>query len=84
MLSKSEKRRLAAKDKRWKKVSSEVNVSWTRFWKEVRKTIRIEKDKMMYGKKSKDKIERFAYELVWWGKLLVIFLAFCYVIGIGR
>jgi len=38
-----------------------------------------EKEKMMYGKKSKDKIDRFAYELVWWGKLIIIFLAFSYL-----
>ena len=84
MLSKSEKRKLAAKEREWGKISSETNASWTKFWKEVKKLIRQEKDKMMYGRKSKDKIDRFAYELFWWLKLIVVFLAYSYVMGFGR
>lgn len=80
MTKQSENRKLSAKIRRWDKVSSEVNPSWTRFWREVGKLIRSEKDKMMYGKKSKDKVDRFAYELVWWGKLIIIFLAFSYIV----
>jgi len=78
-MTKNEQRKLAAKIRRWDRVSSEVNPAWTKFWKEVKKLIRTEKEKMMYGKKSKDKIDRFAYELVWWGKLIIIFLAFSYL-----
>lgn len=78
-MSKSEKAKLAAKEKEWDKVSSEINPAWTKFWKKTGNLIKTEKNNMMYGKKSKDKVDRFAYELVWWFKLIIIFLAFSYI-----
>ena len=79
MMTKSERHRLArkekARNKRWAKIMAPVD----KFWLEIKKIIRAEKNKMMYGKREKDRIDRFAYELIWWGKLIIIFLAFSYI-----
>jgi hypothetical protein len=79
-MTKSESQKIRRQKERFDKVMRPVD----KFLNEIKKIIKEEKNKMMYGKKETNRIDRFAYELIWWAKLVVIFLAFSYVMGFGR
>lgn len=77
MTKREENRELEAKKKDWDGKVRPIN----KFIKEIKKIVIDEKNKMMYGKRETDKIDRFAYEFSWWFKLVIIFCAFSYVAG---
>jgi cytochrome c2 len=77
MTKRGESLKIAAKKKKWDKEMRPVD----KFFNAVKKIIKEEKNKMMYGKKEKDRIDRFAYELIWWFKLIIVFMAFSYLTG---
>jgi hypothetical protein len=76
MLNKSEKRKLAAKIKRWDKVSDGINSDWTRYWDGTRKDIKKFMDSLMFNKKPKNRIDLSEKRMMWWVKIAVIFFAF--------
>mgnify|MGYP007070587455 CR=1 FL=1 len=77
MLRRNEAQKIRRQKERWNKAMLPVE----KFLKEVKNIIKEEKNKMMYGKKETNRIDRYAYELVWWFKLVIIFMAFSYIFG---
>ena len=75
------RRREAQNIRRRKEIWDKELAPVEKFLRQVKKVIREEKNKMMYGKKETNRIDRFAYELVWWFKLVIVFMAFSYITG---
>lgn len=73
----NEAQRIRRRKELWDKELAPVE----KFLSQVKKIIKEEKNKMMYGKKETNRIDRYAYELVWWFKLVIIFMAFSYMVG---
>jgi len=75
-MKKSEKRKLAAKEKEWDQVSSGINPEWLRFWKGVRRDFNGFINSIMFNKKPTNKTDRLESELRWWFKIILIGFAF--------
>jgi len=76
MLSKSEQRKLAAREKEWNEALKPFNKVLDAVKKEVRRDYRAMMNFMMYYKKPKDKIDRGIHFVLWWLAIGFIFFAF--------
>lgn len=71
-LNAKQERKIKKFEKRWGKQAKPANDFYKKY---VKKSIREGIESMMYMKKPKDKVEKIWNEIIWFLKIVIIFLA---------
>jgi hypothetical protein len=74
-MTKGEERKLRLAETNIDLAFSQIKCFWLKVWSSFKLEVRHQKNSMMYGKRQKNKWDRWWYEGVWWFKILIIYFA---------